>query len=112
MPQAVANVDIELAHELCSTGAVVLLDVRERDEWTAGHAPGATPAPLSTLRPSEHNSGRVVLVICRSGARSVKAAEMLLDAGVDAQNASGGMRAWVAGGHAILTSAGLPGSVI
>lgn len=110
MPRQVVNVDTERARELLSHGAV-LLDVREKDERAAGHPPGATHAPLSTLRPAEQTAGGTVLVICRFGARSAKATQMLLDAGVDARDVSGGMRAWVADGQRIVTSAGRPGTV-
>jgi len=60
---------------------VYLLDVREDDEWAAGHAPDAVHIPVGTL--SEHADeipqDREVYVICRSGARSAYAAQALAE---------------------------------
>ena len=51
-----------------------LLDVREDDEWEAGHAPEATHLPMTTLaeRLDEVPDGSPVYVICRTGGRSVR----------------------------------------
>ena len=52
---------------------IYLLDVREDDEWAAGHAPDATHVRLSELsaRTGEIPRDREVFVICRSGQRRV-----------------------------------------
>lgn len=73
-----------------------ILDVREPDEWAAGHAPGAVHSPLADLPTSLGNvpHGEQVPVICRSGGRSSKAVEWLQREGFDAVNVDGGMRAW------------------
>ncbi|MEU3020029.1 MULTISPECIES: rhodanese-like domain-containing protein [unclassified Nocardiopsis] len=73
-----------------------LLDVREDDEWRAGHAPGAVHIPLRTLgeRAGEVPKDQRVYVICRSGGRSAQATTALNQAGWDAVNVSGGMGAW------------------
>lgn len=55
-------------------------------------------------------SGTVV-VTCRSGNRSRKAATALVGAGVDAVNLDGGMKAWVAAGHPLIRDDGTPGTV-
>ncbi|MFI6289757.1 rhodanese-like domain-containing protein [Streptomyces sp. NPDC051018] len=87
------------AAALCASADAVLLDVRERAEWDAGHAPHAVHLPLSALvsgaplPPSARN--RPVVVICRSGARSRQAAGLLAARGADAVDVTGGMRAWV-----------------
>lgn len=91
----------------------VLLDVREPDEWHAGHAPGATWIPLGRLA-AEHGSlprDRPVLAICRVGGRSAHAAAALVGAGLDARNVAGGMQAWAAAGLPVVTEAGGPGRV-
>lgn len=69
----------------------MLLDVRERKEWAAGHAPGATHIPLGELpaRLGALPQSRPILAICRSGARSEKAAELLVAAGRDARSVEG-----------------------
>ncbi|MGI8946793.1 MAG: rhodanese-like domain-containing protein [Ornithinimicrobium sp.] len=73
-----------------------ILDVRESDEWQAGHAPGAVLSPLANLPTSLGNvpHGEQIPVICRSGGRSSKAVEWLQREGFDAVNVDGGMRAW------------------
>ncbi|AFR07060.1 rhodanese-like domain-containing protein [Nocardiopsis alba] len=77
-----------------------LLDVREPAEWSAGHAPDAVHIPLGTLgeRAAEVPQGRKVYVVCRSGGRSAQATMALGQAGWDAVNVAGGMRAWEAAG--------------
>ncbi|GAA2034996.1 rhodanese-like domain-containing protein [Pseudokineococcus marinus] len=73
----------------------VLVDVREDDEWAAGHAPGAVHIPLGDLpaRVGELPEGDVH-VVCRSGGRSARAAAWLQQNGVDAVDVAGGMGAW------------------
>ena len=73
-----------------------LLDVRENDEWDAGHAPGAVHIPLGTLgdRAAEVPQDQKVYVVCRSGGRSAQAATALNQAGWDAVNVAGGMQDW------------------
>lgn len=90
-----------------------LLDVREPNEWLAGHASAATHIPLGELhsRLGEVPEGTTV-VVCRSGQRSQRAAEFLRAKGIDALNLAGGMRAWAADGLDVVTDEGDPGSVI
>jgi rhodanese-related sulfurtransferase len=85
-----------------------LLDVREDDEWTAGYAPGARHIPLGQLgaRTAEIPQDQVVYVICRSGARSARAAQALSAAGWDAINVAGGMQDWAAAGRPMATDSG------
>ena len=74
-----------------------LVDVRELDEWVEGHAPGAALIPLGELeaRRGELDTARPVVTVCRSGRRSLTAAEILLEAGFrDARSLAGGMVAW------------------
>ena len=91
----------------------VLLDVREPDEFDAGHAPGARLLPLGELaaRTGELDPTVPVVCVCRSGARSATAAEALTRAGFDAINLVGGMQAWAAEGLAVTTAAGGAGIV-
>lgn len=91
----------------------VLLDVREADEWHAGHAPGAVWVPLRELESVrfELPMNRRIVVVCRSGARSATATQALLDWGFDAVNLAGGMQAWARMGHPVVTDAGVPGAV-
>lgn len=91
----------------------VLLDVREPDEWSAGHAPAARHVPLGELaaRSGELPEG-VVVVVCRSGGRSAVATAALVAAGRDAFNLVGGMKAWAAAGLPVVTDQGAAGTVI
>lgn len=77
-----------------------LLDVRENDEWHAGHAPDAVHIPMSELnaRAREVPGDRDIYVICRSGARSAQAVAAFNNAGWKAANVDGGMHAWEAAG--------------
>ena len=87
-----------------------LLDVRECEEWDAGHAPGAVHIPLGELgaRYTELEQGRPVYVICRSGHRSAYAAHGLAGAGWDASNVSDGMMGWQAAGLPMTSESGQP----
>ena len=86
----------------------VLLDVREPDEWQAGHVPGALHIPLADLpvRLDEVPAVDGLVVICRSGARSARAVAWLNQNGHDAVNFDGGMMAWAASGREIVSETG------
>lgn len=73
-------------------------DVREPDEFTGelGHLPGARLVPLGALSASAEDwkKGDPLLIVCRSGARSARAAELLVQAGFESVlNLEGGMLA-------------------
>jgi hydroxyacylglutathione hydrolase len=108
----VPEVDVHDAVERVEAGAL-LLDVREPDEWDAGHAPGATWVPLGELvqRADELPRDQAIVAICRSGARSGRATEYLNGAGYNVVNAAGGMKAWAAAGFDVVTDQGAPGVV-
>jgi len=110
---AVPQIDPSAAIALIERGAL-LIDVREDDEWQAGHAPAALHIPLGELgdRIGEVDAARTLLIICRSGRRSDQAAAALRRAGYDAANLSGGMQAWQAAGGRVISSAGGQGAVI
>ena len=81
-----------------------ILDVREPDEWAAGHAPGAIhiplgelPARLAELADAGAGAGTVA-VTCRGGGRSSRAVAWLSQQGYDVANLDGGMKAWQAAG--------------
>ncbi len=77
--------------------SLVLVDVRETGEFTAGHAPDARHialGQLSTALDTLRGEGRPIAFICRSGARSARATRQARAAGIDARNVRGGMIAW------------------
>jgi rhodanese-related sulfurtransferase/glyoxylase-like metal-dependent hydrolase (beta-lactamase superfamily II) len=112
-PETVPDVSAEEGHRLVEAGAV-LLDVREADEWDAGHAPEAMWIPLGELqaRVGELPRDQRIVAICRSGGRSRAVAAALVQAGYDAVNVDGGMRAWASEDYDVVASDGLPGAVI
>jgi len=110
----VPEIEADDAEELATSDTdALLLDVREVDEWTAGHAPGAQWVPMGEIpaRLTELPRNRRILAICRTGARSGRVAEYLLAQGYDAMNVAGGMKAWEALGLAVETDDGSPGHV-
>lgn len=76
---------------------LVLLDVRQPEEYAAGHIPGSLLIPLPELesRLSELDKDKQYLVICRSGRRSITACNIMNYYGFDKlYNMMGGMLAW------------------
>lgn len=88
------------ARNLVRERRAVLLDVRERHEWQAGHAPEARHIPLPALpaRLRELPAGRPVVAVCASGMRSRRAAALLAGQGHEAYTLRGGMSAWAGAG--------------
>ncbi len=87
-----------------SSEGVILVDVRELDEWDSGHARVARFLPLSSLqeRASELPRDTRLLIVCHSGGRSLRATAFLRSEGFDAVNVDGGMMAWAAVGGSIV----------
>ena len=72
-----------------------LLDVRDPEEFSGGHAPDALNIPLNALRSrlEELPRDRRILVYCHSGQRAYYATRILLQNGFQARNISGGILA-------------------
>src|SRR6185369_7620582 len=86
---------------LLSEGKVVLIDVREPNEYASERIAGALLCPLSTFDAAAvpPDESRRVIFQCGSGMRSKKAAEARLQAGAPrAAHLAGGLRAWIAAG--------------
>lgn len=90
------------------------VDVREDDEWQAGHITGARHIPLRELsgRLGELSKDRPIIAVCRSGSRSAAAVRGLRQLGYDAENLDGGVTAWTKAGLPLIDSTGMPGRVI
>jgi len=109
----IAEIEVPAVTAALAEGAF-LLDVREPEEWDAGHAPEARHVPLGLLpdRLTEFEGVGPIVVVCRSGARSALATEWLQTAGYDAANLVGGMQEWAHAGLAVVTDGGDAGRVI
>ena len=82
-----------------AAGPTTLVDVREDYEWSAGHLEGSVHIPLGELpeRIGEIAPDSAPVFICRSGARSLRACEIALQAGIlSPANLDGGLLGWAA----------------
>ena len=103
MPQQVPTVSVsELPED------AVILDVREDDEWVAGHIDGATHIPMGDVpaRLDELPEGDPLYVACRGGGRSGRVVAWLNANGYDAVNVGGGMGMWEAVGRPMVSETG------
>jgi rhodanese-related sulfurtransferase len=84
-----------------------VLDVREDDEWSAGHVEGSTHVPLMQLGERYADlpalrEAEQTLVVCRSGSLSADAVGSLLQQGLAVVNLPGRLRSWSAAGRALV----------
>ncbi|ATZ25707.1 rhodanese-like domain-containing protein [Streptomyces lavendulae] len=95
-----------------------VLDVREDDEWAAGHVEGALHIPMSDFvarfgeLTEAIEDGRRVHVMCRVGGRSAQVTQYLVRQEIDAVNVDGGMQAWEGAGRPMVTDNGNPAFVL
>ena len=89
----------ETAKEMMDTREVIILDVREQDEYDSGHIPGAVLLPVGSI--DEDTAADVipekdstVLVYCRSGNRSKTASSALAELGYTNIYEFGGINTW------------------
>lgn len=87
-----------LYKKLSSGEKVCIIDVREDDEVAQGMIPGAKHIPLGDLesRLNELDKETEHIMVCRSGARSNKACQIMLTKGFKVKNMVGGMISWEA----------------
>jgi rhodanese-related sulfurtransferase len=102
---AIGEINVE---DLAALGeGVRLVDVREPNEWAAGHVPWAVHLPLGQVPDGlDVFDGSPTYVICRSGGRSARACEFAEGHGLHAVNVVGGMLAWVEAGLATASADG------
>jgi rhodanese-related sulfurtransferase len=112
-PPTVPGIDPAEAVRLIEAGAF-LLDVREDDEWEAGHAPQAVHVAMGLVadRVAELPTDKTVVCVCRVGGRSGAVAAALEGAGYDVRNLDGGMLAWEQEGLPVVGPDGGAGRVI
>lgn len=108
----VLEVDPIGAMALVDESGAILLDVREDDEWTAGHAPGAVHVRLGDLDARAFDTTVPVVAVCRSGGRSGSAATKLAAEGVTVYNLAGGIKAWQETGRPVIRDDGAAGTII
>lgn len=97
------------------TDETYLLDVREDDEWVAGHIAGAVHIPMSGLlaRVAEVPKDRAVVVVCKVGARSAQVAAYLAQQGwPDVRNLEGGVVEWLRAGRNLVSETSAPPTVV
>jgi rhodanese-related sulfurtransferase len=94
--------------EMVKTGLAYGIDVREIDEWNAGHFELFTLTPLSELDGAVLPSDKPIIFICRSGNRSGKACDSVAPTGLKVKNMEGGMLAWQAAGLPMTATNGTP----
>jgi rhodanese-related sulfurtransferase len=103
-PHEVPHVHVEFLPE-----NAILLDVREDDEWAAGHIEGAVHIPMNQVpqnaayRPEVFATPEQLVVLCAMGGRSAHVTAWLIDNGIQAVNLEGGMSAWMSAGRPIVT---------
>ena len=98
----VPEIDVDELVRVRESG-VVLVDVREPDEYENFHVAGAHLIPLVNVaeRIEEIPDDERVYVICLTGGRSAKAVEYLNRQGYDTVNVAGGTKAWLEAGHPV-----------
>lgn len=104
MPQHETSVS-----ELAELQDAVVIDVREPEEYVAGHIPGAINIPLGTVPDNVERMtiAPVVHLVCQVGGRSGKACDFLetndLTNGTTFINVVGGTSGWILEGHSVIT---------
>jgi len=101
----VENVSIDELKKGLADGSILLVDVREPNEYAAGRIPGATLNPLQRFDPAALPSvpGKRVVLSCRSGKRSLTAVALAQEAGREDIRAHypGGFQEWSNAGEKI-----------
>jgi rhodanese-related sulfurtransferase len=90
-------------------GNALIVDVREPNEYAAGHIPGAILNPLSRFDPAKvpSEAGKTLIFYCQSGRRCGPAANKLIESGFkgEVHRLKGGFMAWSSAGGSVETGA-------
>lgn len=91
------KISVQQAKEMMDTQDVIIIDVREENEYVNGHIPHSHLVPLNTIHQNNHqlpDKNQTLLVYCRSGKRSKKAAKKLISLGYQNVYDFGGIIDW------------------
>ncbi len=105
-PPGFNDISLDDLNKGLADGSILLVDVREAEEYAAGHIRGALFNPLSKFDPAKlpvATDGKKVVIYCRSGRRSVTAMEQARLAGrrdVDT-HFGGGILGWLNAGQSV-----------
>ena len=102
------NISVQETYAKIAQGDAYAIDVRESDEWIAGHAAGATWNPISNFNFESLPSDKPLIFICRSGNRSSRVCQAFEPSRPDVYNMVGGMQAWHAAGLPMVSDIGNP----
>jgi molybdopterin/thiamine biosynthesis adenylyltransferase/rhodanese-related sulfurtransferase len=108
----ISELDPSRVRELVEAGDVLVVDVREQDEWDEGHIPGAVHIPRGNLESrierAAPDPGRPIVLYCSAGNRSAFGARTLDELGYeDVSSLAGGFTDWKRNGFPVELSAGL-----
>lgn len=108
---ALNKIDALKAKALLDSGAAILVDIRERDEFAREHLPGSHNVPLSGFSPDAlpQDRGKIAIFHCASGARTAEAAPRLLGCDVaDVYQLDQGLGGWKKAGLATVIDRAMP----
>ncbi len=100
------EVDVITTRAALGDPNVQIIDCREPNEWDAVHVEGMTLMPLDTIghRIADLDRERPMIIVCRSGRRSLLAARQLSAAGFsDVKSMQGGLIAWAEHGYELIS---------
>ena len=90
------NIDMKSFYQKASNESLIIIDVRDPEEYALKHVANAVNIPLDLL--SKHmvalNEDETYYILCKTGVRSEKAADYLLEHGFNAISVDDGIEAW------------------
>jgi rhodanese-related sulfurtransferase len=105
MPEpTIFDLDRETVKRGLADGSIVVVDVREPQEFAAGHIPGSVSLPLSAFDPGAipNEPGKRVVFSCAAGVRSARILEFLQSMGLEhREHYKGGFKDWAQAGEEI-----------
>ena len=104
------DITVQQGKEMIDRGDVFILDVRTEDEYNAGHIRGSIRIPVQDIPQQELNKSlaeipldKKILVYCRTGGRSTRASEILVNNGFkEVYNMKGGITEWTNAGFEVV----------